>query len=220
MFKAMVGIGVLCAFLIVSTFELTLPRIEKNKKEALAKAIFDVLPGAELTTSFGMNSDLKLEVLDEENPTDNVFYAGFNQNEELIGIAIEAQGQGYADILRILYGYDPDKQIIIGFKVLESKETPGLGDKIEKDPNFLQNFEALDAKLSANLNEIENKIVTVKYGTKSNPWEIDGITGATISSRAIGDIIGASSEKRIPLLYKQLDKINFVKLKQKGQSEK
>ena len=47
-----------------------------------------------------------------------------------------------------------------------------------------------------------NSVATVKSGTKSNPWEIDGITGATISSRAIGDLIAASTEQWLPLIYK------------------
>ncbi len=77
-----------------------------------------------------------------------VVYAGYDENDKLVGVAVEASGQGFADILRILYGYDPDKQKIVGFYVLESKETPGLGDKIEKDLNFLANFKALDVSLS------------------------------------------------------------------------
>jgi electron transport complex protein RnfG len=39
----------------------------------------------------------------------------------------------------LLFGYDPEQQKIVGFYVLESKETPGIGDKIEKDP-FLSNM--------------------------------------------------------------------------------
>ena len=43
MLKAMVGIGLMCALLIVLTYETTLPRIERNKAEALKKAIFRVV---------------------------------------------------------------------------------------------------------------------------------------------------------------------------------
>ena len=112
-------------------------------------------------------------------------YAGYDENDKLVGIAVPASGMGFADVLKVLYGYDPEKQAVVGFYVLESKETPGLGDKIEKDPNFLANFSALDVSLSDNFSEIKNTVVPVKNGAKKNPWEIDGITGATISSRAI-----------------------------------
>ena len=117
-------------------------------------------------------------------------------------MAIEASGLGFADVLRILYGYDPEKQAVVGFYVLESKETPGLGDKIEKDDNFLANFIALDVSLNENQDALKNKVVPVKQGDKENAWEVDGITGATISSRAIGNIIGESTERLVPLIYK------------------
>ena len=55
---------------------------------------------------------------------------------KLIGVAVEAMGQGYADTIHFLYGYDPINQRIIGFKVLESKETPGIGSRIETDKRF------------------------------------------------------------------------------------
>ena len=85
---------------------------------------------------------------------------------------------------------------------MESKETPGLGDKIEKDDDFLANFIALDVSLNEQKDALKNKVVPVKKGDKKNEWEVDGITGATISSRAIGNIIGDSSEKLVPLIYK------------------
>jgi electron transport complex protein RnfG len=92
---------------------------------------------------------------------------------------------------------------VVGFYVLESKETPGLGDKIEKDETFLANFKALTLALAEDLSKIQNPVVPVKSGMKKNPWEVEGITGATISSRAIGNIIGESSAKMIPLIYSQ-----------------
>lgn len=205
MLRAMVGIGLLCALLIVLTFEGTLPRIERNKAAALEQAIFKVLPGITQTATFYLDQNQNFSASSPEGQVEQPVYAGYDENGKLVGFAIPASGQGYADILRILYGYDPDREAIVGFHVLESKETPGLGDKIEKDPNFLANFEALDVSLTADQSELKNTVVPVKNGTKKNPWEVDAITGATISSRAIGNIIGASTEQWIPLLYKNKD---------------
>ncbi|MFL1013098.1 FMN-binding protein [Flavisericum labens] len=200
MLLAMVGIGIISALLIVSTFELTLPRVQRLKAEALEKAIFEVLPGTISTRAFGVNTSGELFKMQEGNKNETTVYAGYDKNGNIIGYAIEASGQGYADIIRILYGYEPDKEILIGFQVLESKETPGLGDKIEKEEQFLNNFKALDVSLSSS-GELQNKVITVKQGEKQNPWEIDGITGATISSRAIGNIIGTSTAELVPILY-------------------
>jgi len=197
----MVGIGIMCALIIVLTFQGTYSRIEHNKKEALQKAIFNVLPGIENTISYSWNEEQKFSILSDQEDSDEKVFAGFDSNGEFVGVAIEASGQGYADIITILYGYDPIEEEIIGFQVLASKETPGLGDKIEKDENFLSNFDALDVSLNENKTELKNEVIPVKSGMKNNPWEVDGITGATISSRAIANIIASSSGYWAPKIY-------------------
>lgn len=210
----MLGIGIISAILIVSAFELTLPRVQQLKAEALEKAILKVLPGTVRTQAFGINSKGKLIEKENGDKPESTFYVGFNENEKLVGYAVEAAGQGYADIIRILYGYDPNGQVLIGFQVLESKETPGLGDKIEKEQRFLDNFKALDVSLT-NDGQLKNKVATVKQGKKQQPWEIDGITGATISSRAIGNIVGTSTMEVIPILFNNHKKMNDTKSNRK-----
>jgi electron transport complex protein RnfG len=215
MLFAMVGIGIISALLIVTTYELTLPRVQRLKAEALEKAIFKVLPGTVNTQAFGVSKQRELFKMQEDDKPETTIYAGYDKNDRITGYAIEASGQGYADIIRILYGYSPDKEVLIGFQVLESKETPGLGDKIEKEPHFVNNFKALDVSLS-NKGEIKNKVITVKQGEKQSPWEIDGITGATISSRAIGNIIGTSTTELVPILYDHFKK-NYQKRTQSNE---
>lgn len=211
MLVAMVGIGILCALMIVLTYEGTLPRIEKLRAEALEKAIFKVLPGITKTKTYELDENKNFNSVGDNDTKGQVVYAGYDENDELAGIAIEASGQGYADILRILYGYDPEDQTLVGFYVLESKETPGLGDKIEKDATFLENFKALDVSLSDDFGSLKNIVIPVKNGTKENPWEVDCITGATISSRAIGNIIGASTEQLVPIIYQNKESFKMKK---------
>ena len=76
----------------------------------------------------------------------------------------------------VLFGYSGLEKKIIGFEVLESKETPGLGDKIFKDAEFQENFKDL---------AVNPEIIPVKKGEKANNNEVEAITGATISSKAI-----------------------------------
>ncbi|MFT5384347.1 MAG: electron transport complex protein RnfG, partial [Saprospiraceae bacterium] len=201
MLQAMVGIGIICALLIVLTFEGTKPRIEKLRAEALEKAIFKVIPDMVTKRSYQLDQNNSFTEMGSEDKAKQLFYAGYDENGKMVGVAVEASGIGFADVLRVLYGYDPDKEVIVGFYVLESKETPGLGDKIEKDDDFLANFKALDVSLLDDKSALKNKVIPVKHGAKENPWEVDGITGATISSRAIGDIIGSSAEQWVPLIY-------------------
>ncbi|MCB0572248.1 MAG: FMN-binding protein [Phaeodactylibacter sp.] len=211
MLQAMVGIGILCALMIVLAFEGTMPRIEQNKAEALEKAIFKVIPGMVAKKTFKLNADNTFVPVEGAEKDAQLVYAGYDEQGKLVGVAVEASGLGFADVLRVLYGYEPEKQQVVGFYVLESKETPGLGDKIEKDAAFLGNFSALDVALDEGGDALKNKPVTVKHGEKANPWEIDGITGATISSRAIGNIMGASTEYWMPLIHK--NKAVFVQEK-------
>ncbi len=205
MFRAMVGVGVLCALLIVITYEATYSVIKQNKIEALEKAVFKVLPGATKRVTFKLTDNKSFELFSKERQNEQLVYAGFDDNNSLVGIAVEASGQGFQDVLRIIYGYSPEKQTIIGYYVLETKETPGLGDKIEKDQTFLDNFSALDVSLNESLDALNNLVVPVKNGTKENPWEVDCITGATISSKAIANIISKSSQYWVPLIYSGKD---------------
>ncbi len=211
MLVAMVGIGVICALLIVLTYEGTRERISDLRAAALQEAIFRVVPGVTSTVAYQADRNGKLTRVTKPDPTRPQIFAGYNTQGNLVGFAIEASGQGYADVIRILYGYDPVTETIVGFYVLESKETPGLGDKIEKDPAFLENFKKLDVKLDATGKELEHDVKTVKKGTKANPWEIDGITGATISSRAIGVIINESASVVIPQIKEQLSQFTNEK---------
>ncbi len=206
MLIAMVGIGIICALLIVLTYEGTKPRIAQLRAEALQQAIFKVLPGIETTKTYVLNNQDEFVPDEAGNGAGDIrVYAGYDTNGALKGIAIEASGQGYADIIRVLYGYDYNTEAIVGFYVLESKETPGLGDKIEKDPSFLSNFDALDVALNDAGTGLQHEVVTVKSGEKENAWEVDGITGATISSRAIGAIINKSSEELLPTIRDNME---------------
>ncbi len=205
MLIAMVGIGVMCALLIVLTYEGTSERISRLRAQALQEAIFRVVPDISSTRAFQLTAQGEFTEPAVPDPTRPQIFAGYNDAGQLKGFAIEASGQGYADVIRILYGYDPVREEIVGFYVLESKETPGLGDKIEKDVTFLENFNGLDVSLDETDEALRQDVVTVKSGTKSNPWEIDGITGATISSRAIGNIINESAAVILPKIKAEMN---------------
>lgn len=208
MLQVMGGLGALCALLIVLTYEGTAERIAHLKDEALQQAVVYVLPGSKTTREFFIDTEHQITTKWSENALS--IFAGYDDQGTLIGVALEASGRGYADIIKVLYGYDPVKEQIIGFYVLESKETPGLGDKIQKDPAFLENFKELDVSLGPS-GSLKNTIITVKNGQKKNPWEVDGITGATISSRAIGVMINASANQWLPVIQANLSVIQNPK---------
>ena len=131
-------------------------------------------------------------------------YAGYDAQGALKGIALQAAAPGYQDVIRILFGYDPYCQCIRGIDVLKMAETPGIGDKIAKDPVFLENFTALEARPKASGSGLENAIVMVKKGEKSEPWQIDAISGATISSKAIARMLNDSAQRYAPVILNNL----------------
>ena len=204
MYRAMVGVGVFCGLLIVTAFQVTQPIIERNKAEALQEAIFHVLPNASTSRTYRLDKAGDFKVLEGKAHGEQLVYAGYDDQEELVGLAVEAQGMGYQDVIGLIYGYSFAEEAIIGIQVLESKETPGLGDKIETDPGFLENFEALDVSLRDDLSELANPVVPVKHGEKTHPWEVDGITGATISSVAIAKILNQSAQYWVPRIQSHL----------------
>ncbi|OOZ57680.1 hypothetical protein BOW42_00870 [Solemya velum gill symbiont] len=87
------------------------------------------------------------------------------------------------------------------------RETPGLGDKIITDKNFVANFDALDVRLNSDATALANAVVLVKKGSKTNPWEVDAITGATISSNAVAKAINASAQQLLPQIQPYLEEL-------------
>ena len=174
--------GLLSGIILVSTFIYTNPLIKANKEAAIQRAIFKVLPECESYVSLiSENGALieKVEGVDQKEEADKdelLIYAGYNANKELVGFAIPGSEPGFQDIIATIFGYDDVKKVIIGFEVLDSKETPGLGDKIFKDAAFQTNFTAL---------AVDPEIIPVKKGEKQKPNEVEAITGATISSKAV-----------------------------------
>jgi electron transport complex protein RnfG len=203
MIVTMGAIGLIAGLLIVLTYQVTFPVIKRNKAEALERAVFEVIPGAGSKTTFLRDGD-RLSVLEGEDDTARKYYAGYDDTGRLVGVAIEASGQGFQDIVRLLYGYSPECRCIVGMKVLESRETPGLGDKIMTDDQFKANFDALDVELTGDGAAVAHPIEMVKHGEKSQPWQVEAITGATISSRAVANILRASSAEAVPVIEENL----------------
>ena len=207
MLRAMVSVGLLCGLLITTAYIATRPAIERNRAEALQRAIFEVLPAARSARTFAWVEDRGFErvrVEEGEKTAAPVVHVGLDEAGGVAGVAIEAAGMGYQDVIRVLYGYSPERTAVIGMVVLESRETPGLGDRIETDPAFRANFERLDVALEPGGERIAHPIEAVKHGEKEAPWQIDGITGATISSNAIALILQESTAVWIPRIHSRL----------------
>jgi electron transport complex protein RnfG len=203
MYRAMVGVGFVSGVLIVTAFLATGPVIERKRAEALHEAILDVLPGSRSSVTFRLTADDRFAVVDGTEDGGAVVYAGYNESGGLVGVALEARGAGYQDVIRVLYGYSFTEEAVVGFRVLESRETPGLGALAASDPGFLGNFDRLDASLAADGTALAHSIRAVRRGEKRYGWEIDGITGATVTSQAIASMLDRSVAYWIPKLRRR-----------------
>jgi len=182
------GIAGLCSGLaIVGIFLVTQPMIERNRAEALEAAIYRVLDGAKTRVAFVLREGklTRFESPDDSLPKEEAVYAGYDEAGALVGFAVPAEGAGFQDTIKLLYGYNVERKRVVGMEVLESRETPGLGDKIIKDAHFVGEFRDL---------AVEPSIVAVKGGS-SRENEVDAISGATISSNAVVRIINESNSR-------------------------
>jgi len=197
MFMALGGMAMLSGFLVVMAYQITKPAIELNQRMAVEKMVFKVIPGATQRREF-------LATKDGVRPADGgegiPIHAGYDDQGKLLGIAAKGAAQGYADLVHLLYAYDPACACIRGIEVVKMAETPGLGDKIITNADFQANFKALDVQLNEAGDALAQEIVTVKHGSKQHPWEIDAISGATITSKAVGKALNQSAQALMPLL--------------------
>jgi len=154
------------------------PIIEQNKIDKLNRLMGDLLPKA---GSFEMEAELEIESAKGKKVKSNVYKALSDANT-CVGWAFNCKGPGFQDKIELVVAVDKDFERIAGFSVLASNETPGFGDKI-KLPYYRNQFEGAPAE----------KLQLVKTGdVEKIDSEIVAISGATVSSKAVVDIINNS----------------------------
>jgi Na+-translocating ferredoxin:NAD+ oxidoreductase subunit G len=141
-------------------------KISRNEKAKVIDSLFEINPAA-----------TKYEKLDMSEEV----YKCFDKKGRLLSYFFIAEGNGFQALIRIAVSVEPDWKEIIGIRILEQTETPGLGAKIT-EKSFLDKF--------ANLALLENSPITcLKKDAHKSKSEILAITSATISSKAVANII-------------------------------
>ena len=159
----LVIIGILSALSLAFVYQWTIPQIEEHQRQAREKALFEVLPGA---VSF---SEIK--------KNDTLFYKGYDQLKQLIGVACIVSGGGFQGEITIIVGTDPLQEKILRISILQHQETPGLGARITEE-DFLDNF--------------AGKPFGSYHSTNREPvddYEIEAISGATVSVNSVIEIV-------------------------------
>ena len=170
------------------------PVIEQNKiNETLARVpglVMDHNQLAEMTDK-GQTLEIVPHQMEIKKPASTKYYSVYEANleGEHMGWVVKTKGQGYADTIELLFGLSPDLSTITGLFVLDQKETPGLGNKIITD-EWRGQFLGVPT---------DKELVVVKTG-KTQPGQIDAVTGATISSKSVTALINtAIGDLRAPL---------------------
>ncbi len=135
-------------------------------------------------------------------------YAGYDASDAFIGIVVETSDSGgYGGEVRVVYGYLPHKQSITGVKILKETETSGIGDRIRTDPEFLAQFEEMALPLQADTKRPQHPVSYVPPETNGGPGQVEGISGATVSSRAVIRAMRISTNQIVPAVHDMLDEL-------------
>lgn len=116
-----------------------------------------------------------------------------HRGDAAIGWLLPTGGQGFADRIEVVVALDPPAERILGMFVLDQKETPGLGDFITL-ANWRDQFKGMAA---------DQPTSVVKGGAVAADNQVDAVTGATISSVAVSDIVNKGCSRFRDALRKE-----------------
>ena len=183
MIIVLVAITFLSALLLSITWSLSISKIKLNEQKVLETALYALNPTA--------------AKYDRKTIQGTIFYQMYDQQAQFISYAFIADGSGFQANIKTLVSVDPTLTKILGIRILEQSETPGLGTKI-MDASFLNEFVGLILNYTKKVPLSYSKSVSdKKHGV------IKAITGATISSRAVVNLINQKITKIKPFLKKE-----------------
>lgn len=171
------SVGLISGGLLATVGLLTKERIELNKQKEIQEAIIQVVPGTQSSQKIYEQKDLTV-------------YEGKTLEGGLAGYALYVSGVGFQDKITLMVGIDPSLAKMNSLKVLDQKETPGLGAKITSPELFLIFWENKDISRPLSLRK-----PPVSSPDQLAPTEVNTITGATISSEAVLGIVNTALEE-------------------------
>lgn len=166
----MTAVAIISAAAVTYVYQLTLPAVTENLKKAEVEAISDIF-GDE----FDNNPIAEKTAVPMKKGVKELNIYPLRKQDMIYAIAVKSYtNKGFGGELEIMTGFYIDGTMA-GYKVLNHKETPGLGSKIMEN-EFMSQFIGL-------------KIEGGKLKLRKDGGQIDGITSATISSKALIDAV-------------------------------
>lgn len=168
-------ITMLIALLLSFVYSVTKDVIAENDAQKLSDALSELFPDIEAPSQTELGSDDYPDEVD-------AFYAVYRgEGGELVGYYASVSPKGFKDDVGLLVGLDTSGNVL-GISVVSCSETVGIGDRIKED-SFLSGF-----------NGISGSVKYKKGATDADVGYIDGISGATYSSKAV--IVGVDAALR------------------------
>jgi Na+-translocating ferredoxin:NAD+ oxidoreductase subunit G len=154
------------------TFERAQNNILKFKKIPAVADLYEVvagkLPPAEReAVEEGLLAEKRFVDLGDGEP---VLFFIVRKEGEPFAVAIEDYGQGFGGDLGVMVGFEVESGNLLGVGITTMAETPGVGTKVREE-SFLAQFLGMSKD-------------TV-FKVEKDGGEIDAVTGATISVRAV-----------------------------------
>ncbi len=182
MVLVLTSVGLISGSFLAFVGTWTKEQIALNIQREIEEAIVHVIPGA-----------VRSEKLYEEK--DLTIYGGRDEDEALIGFGILASGVGFQDRISLMLGTNISLTRTKKLRIIEQKETPGLGAKINDEETFLLFWQNKDCSEPLSLRK-----PAVKTPEELSPMEINTITGATISSESVLKIVNSALERARQLI--------------------
>ena len=177
------GMAVMCASLLLSVIDtLTEPRINTAKTQLRLDTLAAVLPPGPFDNNpVDSMRQHTIQSLGGAEPLD--IYTAYRSGQPVAAVLELLAPDGYSGNIRLLLGLKSDATIV-GARVVEHRETPGLGDAIETQrSNWIMQFNGRSLNSDGNADEYSDETAPWQLGPSST--QIDAVTGATITSRAV-----------------------------------
>ncbi len=108
------------------------------------------------------------------------------------GFVIETVTYGYADDITVVVGVD-NEGVVTGLVTLDAHETLGLGSRILTDTEFLAGFLNKSGSFKIATSGVDAfSSATGEVSSDAAEIEVDGISGATVSSKAVARCVTAA----------------------------
>ena len=169
------AIAAICTALVAATYQLTVDRIADNDKALLEQSLEPVLAGISYDSGVSESRLVIAPPHDLPGSEAALIYRVFDKGEPVAALIAMTARDGFSGPIRILVGIDVDG-VVTGVRILQHRETPGLGDKIVSTrSNWILQF---DGRSLADP-------VMKAWAIKRDGGDFDQLTGASITPRAV-----------------------------------